>query len=296
MTQGQYIEAELVSDLVPEPVAYSVLLPPEYDAHGEPLPLCLFLHGGGGSRRDLQGLQPLIAAGRARSTLPPMVVASLSAGDSLFMDFRDGSERWDSLIQGPWLAHLRSRYRVQDTAAGTLLMGLSMGGHGVLRMAFAEPERFHAVAALEPGIDAALAYADVLPETRFWRSQELLEKIYGSPVDADYWADTNPATLAVKQAGRIRASGLAILLEAGDQDFLDLHLAAESLHRLLWDRQIPHEYHSIRWANHVGSSLQPRMLKALEFLGASLASHEPEKMLQHLRRQYLDFKNHSGAD
>jgi S-formylglutathione hydrolase len=290
MTKSKFIEVEMRSDFVSQPVEYGVLLPPEYDVLSEPIPLCLFLHGGGGSRKDLQGIQALIEECWAEDTLPPMVFATVSAGFSMFMDARDGSERWDSFIQGPFLAQLRDQYRVQNTASGTLLLGLSMGGHGVLRMAFEHPERYHAVAALEPGIDATLEFADILPQTRFWRNQEVLETIYGKPIDTKYWAATHPANILIQQAERIRESGLAILLEAGDQDFLELHHGAEYLHRLLWDHQVPHEYHLVRWADHFGQTLTPRIITALKFLATSLSPPQPEPGLLTYREQYAAFK------
>lgn len=43
----------LETNLAPQPVEYAVILPPGYDSAGPPLPLCLVLHGGGGSHENL---------------------------------------------------------------------------------------------------------------------------------------------------------------------------------------------------------------------------------------------------
>ena len=57
---SQLVEARLDTKLMPGPVEYNVLLPDGYDSAKEPLPLLLFLHGGGGDRAFLTRLRPAI--------------------------------------------------------------------------------------------------------------------------------------------------------------------------------------------------------------------------------------------
>ena len=45
----------------------------------------------------------------------------------------------------------------------------------------------------------------------------------------------NPATIASREPVRLRESGLDIYIEAGDQDFFNLHEATEFLQRALPD-------------------------------------------------------------
>jgi len=282
----RYIESELVSDLVPSPAAFSVLLPPVYGAAPRHLPLLLFLHGGNGNRDFLANMRPLIEQCWADGTLPPMVVATPTAGRSFYMDYRDGTEKWETFVSGPFIDHIRSTYQVIKEPSGTLLMGISMGGMGGLRMAFRNPERYRAVVALEPGVDPALAWKDLRPDHKFWRSQELFEEIYGRPIDEAYWAETNPASMvAAGAAARLRDSGLAIYLDAGDQDFFNLHVATEFLHRVLWEHDVPHEYHLVRWADHVGGTVRPRMIEGFEFLARALNPPEPDEAVRMLRAQ-----------
>jgi len=284
MSSGRLLEAELATDLVPSPAQFSVLLPPGYDESPAPLPLCLFLHGGGGNRSFLANMQPLIEECWASGVIPPMVFATVSAGRSFYMDYRDASERWESFILGPYLEHLRATFQVRTDAAGTFVWGISMGGMGGLRMALANPERFHAVAALEPGVDPAFAFKEIPASSRFWRAEPLFEEIYGKPVDEEYWAATNPANIVVRQAARIRDSGLAILIDAGDQDFFNLHVATEFLHRVMWDNGVPHDYHLVRWADHVGQTVRPRLVDSLAFLARSMRPPEPDEQVLNLRR------------
>ena len=71
------------------------------------------------------------------------------------------------------------------------------------------------------------------------------------------------------RAHQLRASGLDIYLEAGDEDLLMLQDGAEFLHRVLWKQDIPHEFHQVRWADHGGHSIDDRFIEAMAFLHAS---------------------------
>ena len=137
-------------------------------------------------------------------------------------------------------------------------------------MGFKYPEKFGGLAALEPGIDPALKWKDLQPRNKFWRTPELMEKIFGKPFNEAYWEMNNPAAMAVTGAEQLRASGLGIYIEAGDEDSFLLHEATEVMHRILWDHKVPHEYHLVRGADHVGRTLRPRAMEGLQFLARVL--------------------------
>jgi len=96
------------------------------------------------------------------------------------MDYRDGSQKWEQFLIGPFLDHLRKEYRLIPDRNGTLLFGISMGGMGSLRLGFKYPDLFAALAALEPGIEPALAFKDIKVEDRFWRSMNCLKRFLGN--------------------------------------------------------------------------------------------------------------------
>src|SRR5690349_20733472 len=77
--------SELSSAHLPEPVPYAVITPPAANVSG-PLPLCLVLMGGGGSRQSLVDCQPLFDAWWAEGALAPMVFATPSAGMSYYLE------------------------------------------------------------------------------------------------------------------------------------------------------------------------------------------------------------------
>ena len=282
---SQLVDGKLETKLVPGPVEFAVLLPDGYETAKEPLPLLLFLHGGGGDKSFLTRMRPMIEEMWKAGTLPPMVVVTPSASRSFYMDYKDGSQKWETFIVTEFLAHLRAKYNVTKERQGTLLFGISMGGMGALRMGFKYPEKFGGLAALEPGIDPALKWKDVQPRNRFWRAQDLMEKIYGKPFDEAYWEASNPASIAVARADKLRASGLGIYIDAGDEDSFLLHEATEFMHRILWDHKIPHEYHLVRGADHVGRTLRPRSMEGLAFLTRVLNPPPPDPQAEALRKQ-----------
>jgi S-formylglutathione hydrolase len=264
------ILAEAQASLVPGPVPYALIAPDGFRDMKD-LPLVLSLHGGGGSRDRLLDQAPVWERLWKSGAIPGAVVVMPSVtARGFYMNFKDGSERWEDFLLGPFIEHLRSQYPISRDSKRAFLTGASMGGMGSLRMAFRQPDRFGAVAALEPGIEPILSFEDMQPKHRFWRSDALLEQAYGSPVDPAYWADNNPANLAQRNADAIRESGLQIYIEAGDEDQFWLYEGAEFLHRVLWDLKIKHEYHLVRGADHVGPSLTERHEEAIRFLFRSL--------------------------
>ncbi len=266
MPDSKLIETEVASDLVPGPVEFAVLLPPGYEESEEEFPLLFFLHGGNGSREFLRQMSPLIERLWEQGRLPGMVVVTPSATRSFYMDYRDGSQKWEQFIMTEFLQHLRQGYKVRTDRRGTLLFGISMGGLGALRMGFKYPDVFGGLAAIEPGIEPALEFKDIEIRDRFYRSDELFETIFGKPVDEEYWAANHPANIAVKNAEKIKSSNLGVYLECGDEDFFYLYRGAEFLHRILWEHGIPHEYHLVRGGDHLGRTVGPRSEEGLEFL------------------------------
>ncbi len=263
---AEIVKAELESALVPSPVEYAVVAPKGFRDLDD-LPLVINLHGGGGSRDVLLRQAPSWQQWWDSEAIPPAVVVMPSVtARGFYMNFKDGSELWEDFIVDELLPHVRKTYPATSDPKRTFITGISMGGMGSLRIAFRYPDKFGGVAALEPGIEPLLKFSDMQPKHRFWRSDELFQRAYGKPVDESYWANNNPASMAVKYADKIRASGLQIYVEAGDEDQFWLYEGAEFLHRVLWDQRIRHEYHLVRGADHVGPSMAERLDEAVWFL------------------------------
>ena len=78
------VEAEFKTTLVPHPVPYAVLLPDGYK-DGAPLPLLIYLHGGGGDRTALARMRDIFEQEMKAGHLPKMVIATPSVSSALLL-------------------------------------------------------------------------------------------------------------------------------------------------------------------------------------------------------------------
>ncbi len=182
-------------------------------------------------------------------------------------------------------AHSKSIQR-----GGTFIAGFSDGGFTTLRLGFKHPGKFAGLAAFEPAIMPALEWKDVRQRNGFFISPELIARFYGDPVDEDYWAANNPAAIAKASAEKIRESGLEIYLECGNEDYLNLAEGTEFLHQILWNCNIPHEYHLVRGANHLGRTIGPRTAEGLKFISRVLDPPGPEPAVKPMEQVFGDLK------
>jgi S-formylglutathione hydrolase len=214
------------------------------------------------------GMGGLLDQAIENGLVAPIVSVMPSTGRSFYMNFRDGSQKWEDFVMKDLLPYMRKNFNVVQGREGTFITGGSMGGMGSLRMAVKYPEVFQAVASMKPGIEPALAYDDITLRDKFSRPDTLIKQIYGDPIDKDYWAANHPTTIIKKDPSRLL--GLGIYLEVGDQDMYYFDQGTEFVHRILFDAGISHEYRLVKGADHVGASLVPRTLDAFAFIGRQL--------------------------
>jgi S-formylglutathione hydrolase len=234
------------------PAPFAVLTPMVEEA----LPLCVLLLGAGGTRDSLADLQPLFEEWWAEGAVPRMVVATLTPGKDYVA--------WDGLLTDEFIPQLRATCKVSEA---TVVAGISGGGYGALKLAFARPDLFTAVAVMQPMLEPGWRESDVGPRNR------LHHTTVGS-LDTSVWEENNPANRARANTHAIRKSGMTIYIDAADQDFLNAHDGAEFLHRALWDLDIPHEYHLVNGADHGGPSMRPRMRSMFAWLGRAWNSDD----------------------
>lgn len=262
MNAEEPLLTSITSAALREDAEISVLFPPGFD--GETLPLIINLHGGGDDRTSLVEAKPLYDELMSSGELPRAIVASFTAGLSFY------AGGYEAFIVDEYPSFLHREFGVSLEPEETAITGVSMGGYGSLKIAFKHPERFAAVAALEPGVLPHLDYQPELSADNWWCLGSIDADVWGDPIDAERWRADNPANLVIANAERIRNSALAVYLECGDEDLLNLHWGTEFLHRTLWDAQIPHEYRLVRWADHLGPSIPERLLDAHRFLAKGL--------------------------
>ena len=252
---------EIASAHLPAPVPYSVLAP----ATSEPAPVCLFLMGAGGTRESLLDLQPVFNGWWTEGILPPMIIVTPTAGLDYYLEDPNGPVRWDSFFVNDLIPAVRAAF---PASAAAIVTGISGGGYGALKLAFAHPELFMAVAVMQPMLEPGLRESDVGARNRLHHAAGGTPKLIGPARDAELWEANNPANRVRANAQAIRDSGIAIYLDAADRDFLNAHDGAEFLHRTLWDLDIAHEYRLVRDADHGGPTMRPRLRAMFAWLGA----------------------------
>ena len=257
---------EIASQNLPSIVPYAILTP---EFKGK-LPLCILLLGAGGTRDMLFDIQPLFERWWEHGSVPPMIIATPSPGLDYYLEEVAGPIRWDSFLINDFVPQLCSSFET----SGCAIAGISGGGYGALKLAFAYPSRFDVVAAMQPMLEPGLRESDVRPRNRLHHLAGGPPQLIGPGRDPLMWESNNPANRARRHAQEIRASGLAIYLEAAENDFLNAHDGAEFLHRQLWELDISHEYRMLRGADHGGVTMRPRLEAMFAWIG-SLWSEAP---------------------
>lgn len=271
---------EIVSQHLPAPVPYAVLTPRD----AGPLPVCLLLLGAGGTRENLIDLQPAFEEWWTTGTVIPMIVAVPSAGMDYYMEDGAGTIRWDSFLAEDFLPLLRA----SSGSKVVCIAGISGGGYGALKLAFAHPDLFRAVAAMQPMLEPGLRASDAGPRNRLHHLAGGPKQLIGPERDAALWEANNPANRARANAHQLHDSGLAVYLEAGDRDFLNAHDGAEFLHRLLWDLDLSHEYRLVRGADHGGPTMRPRIRAMFAWLSSVLRPAPPDPAAEQAATLWLE--------
>ena len=86
---------------------------------------------------------------------------------------------------------------------------------------------------------------------------------------------TQPRSLRTNPV-KILAAGLQIYLDCGDEEMFLLFERTEFLHRVLYDASIKHEYDLVPGADHLGRTVRPRSVEAVQFLIRVLIPPPPD--------------------
>lgn len=280
LEMSSVILGDIKSRHLPMSVPYAVLNP----GLDEPLPLCILLLGAGGTRESLFDLQPVFDDWWSNGTVARLRIATPTAGLDYYVEELEGPSRWDSFLENDFVPNLRSTFNVSKC----VIAGISGGGYGALKMAFAHPHLFDAVAAMQPMLEPGLRESDVGPRNRLHHSAGGPVLLVGPGRDPLLWGSNNPANRAREHAPELHDCGLPIYLEAADNDFLNAHDGAEFLHRVLWDLDLSHEYRLVRGADHGGPSMRPRLCAMFSWLGSLWTEAPRDTAAEESARSWLE--------
>jgi S-formylglutathione hydrolase FrmB len=228
------------------PVRYCVFLPASYStAAGKTrrYPVLYALHGLGGNEQSMavSGEWTALQDLRRDQKTGDFLVVAPDGWDTFYINSRDGGTRYGDFFLREFLPFVERTYRVQPGRAARGITGFSMGGYGALRIAFAHPELFGAVSAhsaalmREPpaGVNAGASSGN--PAAR------ILTKVFGNPIDVEFWNLNSPFVLARKNAAMV--SRMKIYFDCGTEDSFGFYTGASEMNQTLDALKIPHEFH-----------------------------------------------------
>jgi len=265
--QGRIDCNALESRLLGQAVHYCVMLPPDYDAatagrSPRHYPVLYFLHGLGDNEQTLfkSGGWDLIEDLRQRGKISDFLVVTPEGMRSFYINSADGRVRYSDFFIREFIPYIESHYSIRRDRSARAISGVSMGGYGALRFAFAHPELFSSVSAQSAAIITASpqeATAAMHSGTPLGR---MLGAVFGNPIDISHW-DQNSLFVLAKQ-NRLRISGLSIYFNCGQEDEFGFEKGAAELHRKLQAENIKHEFHlypgnhsAVYFLTHLGETL-----------------------------------------
>lgn len=236
----------LNSHILGEEVHYCVLLPASYAAPAAKTvryPILYFLHGLGENEQTLfkTGGWNLVEDLRRQHKISDFLIVTPEAKASFYVNSADGRVRYGDFFLREFLPYIEGKYRIRRERKARAISGISMGGYGALRFAFAYPQMFSAVSAQS----AALMTESPQELSGAMRSGTplggVLGNVFGNPVDAAHWKENDPIVLARKN--KLAIASLAIYFNCGRDDQFEFEVGAQALDRQLKAEGISHEFH-----------------------------------------------------
>ena len=267
--QGRIDCSALKSSVLSQTVHYCIMLPPGYDAAiaAHPprrYPVLYFLHGLGDNEQTLfrTGGWTLIEDLRQQKQISDFLVVAPEGKSSFYINSADGRVRYSDFFLREFIPYIESHYSIRRERSARAISGISMGGYGALRFAFAHPEMFSSVSAQS----AALITASPrnISDAVHSGSQltGMLGTVFGTPIDVHHWNQNSPFVLA--KLHREQLAGLSIYFNCGDKDEFGFEKGAGELHRQLQAEGIKHEFH-LYPGNHGAAYFLAHLGETLKF-------------------------------
>ncbi len=227
---------------------YCVYLPTGYDEGAgkhpaQSYPVLYFLHGLGDNERTLfnSGGWTLLDDLRQQHKMGEFLIVAPEGGSSFYINSADGAVRYSDFVLQEFIPLIETKYRIAKGRSNRAISGISMGGYGALRFAFAHPEMFSAASAQSAALitetpqelDAAARSGASLGK--------VLATVFGNPIEPRHWKENSPFALAEKNQSALHR--VAIYFNCGKDDNYGFEKGADALHRQLEKEGIKHEYH-----------------------------------------------------
>jgi S-formylglutathione hydrolase FrmB len=203
-----------------------------------------FLHGLGDNEQTLfnTGGWTLLDDLRRQHKMGDFLIVAPEGRRSFYINSADGSVRYSDFFLQEFLPHIESKYRIRPGRAGRAISGISMGGYGALRFAFAHPELFSAASAQSAAlITESPRMLDSASNTGAPLAG-VLAPVFGKPIIVAHWNENSPFLLAKRNAPALRK--MSIYFNCGQDDNYGFEKGAAALHEELQKEGVKHEYHA----------------------------------------------------
>ena len=269
--QGRIDCSSLQSKILKRAVHYCVQVPGNYDkAPDTRYPVLYYLHGLGDNEQSFSrsGGWTLIEDLREHGKIGDFLIVAPEGGASFYINSADGEQRYSDFFLREFMPYIEKKYRIQPGREARAITGISMGGFGALRFAFAYPELFSAVSAQSP----ALIVDSPEELNQLGRSRpeaaEALAPLIGDPINISHWKANDPFTLLKKNKNALKTT--AIYFNCGQSDDFGFETGAAALDKQLTSLGIAHEYHPYS-GGHSMTYFLSHLAEVIEFHSSAFA-------------------------
>ena len=231
------------SRILHRPVRYCVMLPASYDKETKKYPVLYFLHGLGENEQALirSGGWGLIEDLQREHKIGDFIMVAPEGRGGFFINSADGKSAFNDFLLQEFLPQIETHYRIIRTRKSRGVTGLSMGGYGALRLAFAHPELFGSVSAQSPALITQTPAQLNTDLKNAGPLVQLLGSVFGNPIDVAHWKQNNPFELARKNQAQLKTQ--AIYINCGDQDDYGFYEGATRMQKQLIGEGLRLEFH-----------------------------------------------------
>ena len=259
----------IYSPSLKQEVSYSIILPEGYEHSDIEYPVLYMFHGIGGdytSWLEYGNVARVMDKMIKKGEVEPFIMVIPDGYLSYYSDTYDGSFLYETFFIKELVPYIDNNYRTRKNVSARSIIGFSMGGFGALSVSLRNRNLFGSVVALSPSIRTEKQYIEEEPQKE-WDSQ--WGRIFGGAGKngnqrlTSYYKQHSPYhILSTLRTSDLK--GFGIMLDIGDKEGT-LCESNEELHRLLLERQIPHEW-EVRAGGHDFTCWNGALPKAFRFI------------------------------
>lgn len=251
--QGRIECGVVTSRILRQPVRYCTFLPSSHDAAAagknpqekdvRHYPVLYDLHGLGDNEQSLlnTGAWSLIQDLREQHKIGEFLIVTPDGAGTFYIDSRDGRMRYSDFFLQEFMPSIEHKYRVRAGRNSRGITGMSMGGYGALRFAFAYPQLFSSVSAHSAALVAQPPRASNHGTGQGSPLVGMLGGLFGNPINVAFWKENSPFALAKRNAAAI--ARIKIYFDCGSEDSFGFEQGARAFDEELDALKVKHEFH-----------------------------------------------------